>query len=156
MRGFVVDDGRGDAPPEPPEEPARAPVEVPRGTISRLTQELRQSIQSRGSGNQSERMVLRKAFADIDTDRSGLIDINEFCRALERFGLHTAQHGLRGGVGGLGKEVVEALFKSFDRDGSGYLDYPEFEEALLQPERPAPPPAIRSKPRIRGAGMGYA
>jgi len=132
--------------------PAR---EVSRGEVARLQRELRESIMARTSYHRGERGTLRKAFADFDTDSTGLIDITEFSRALERFGLHTAEHGLKGGAGGVSRELVQALFNSFDTDRSGSLDYAEFEEALLQPERPHPPPMINTKPRMRGAGAGY-
>ena len=154
-RGFVIDYGP-EAPPPPPPAPEAPPAEVPRGVIVRLRRELRENILAKASAHSGERSQLRKAFHDIDADGSGLIDYAEFIRALERFGLHTLNYGLKGGAGGLSEETVRALFDSFDADGSGYLEMKEFEEALLMPERPAPAPAFRAKPRLRGAGQGYA
>ena len=116
--------------------------------ITKLLSELRHAITCRSTAARGERTLLRRAFADIDANKSGLIDMQEFTDALERFGLHTASHG-RGGAGGLGNHVVEALFNYFDADGNGSIEYSEFEEALLQPERPAPPPIINVKPRNR-------
>ena len=145
---FVIAGDHKPAPPPPEEEPP-PPVEVPRGTIEHLTQELRRNITAKSSAHRGERGCLRKAFQDIDADKSGYIEMDEFCKALERFGLHTSERGLPGGRGGLSKEVVQALFDSFDRDGSGALGFDEFEEALLMPERPAPPPMLRTKPRLR-------
>ena len=148
-RQWVVDKGERPTPPVEP-EPSRAPVQVERGVVTKLVQELRWAIQARASTGAGERGTLRKAFADIDADKSGYIEKKEFCLALERFGLHTAQYGRKGGAGGLGGEVVDALFDHFDTDRSGTLDYGEFEEKLLQPERPAPPPKVQAKPRLRG------
>ena len=149
---FIIDNG-----PEPPEEPPSPPpppkVEVPRGVITRLTTQLRESIQARSMSTAGERSALRKAFKDIDADHSGLIDLPEFCAALERFGLHTANTGLKGGSGGINDETVKALFDFFDADHSGTLTYAEFEEALLQPERPMAAPLIRVKPRVRNTGV---
>ena len=157
---IVVD--TGEAPPAAPPKAVEAPVrQVPRGMVIKMHEELRNAIFARASAHCGERATLRKAFADFDADKSGYIDKKEFCRALERFGLHTADFG-RKGVGGLGNEVVEyaivkrsrthhthcrllcqasdlvsnpfahsALFASFDRDSSGTLDYNEFEEMLL-------------------------
>ena len=142
-------------PPPPPPAPPPPPREVGRGEIMRLTQELRQSIHARSCTGRGEKSILRKAFKDIDADNSGTIEMPEFLRALERFGLHTSTTGLKGGRGGVDDIAVRALFESFDADGNGYLDYAEFEEKLLQPERPAPPPQIRTKPRVRGDGTGF-
>ena len=87
---------------------------MPRGVITRLTTQLRESIQARSMSTAGERSALRKAFKDIDADHSGLIDLPEFCAALERFGLHTANTGLKGGSGGINDETVKALFDFFD------------------------------------------
>lgn len=92
------------------------PREVPRGVLMRLQLELRESIRARTSSQHGERSTLRKAFNNIDTDRSGMLSIEEFSRALERFGLHTADYGLKGGAGGVSSEVVKALFDSFDSE----------------------------------------
>lgn len=148
----------GMAEPKPPLDKPEAPPprEVARGVVVKLTQELRENIKARSSTHLGEMGALRKAFRDIDADKSGYIEIDEFCKALERFGLHTADRGLPGGRGGISSEVVQALFNSFDSDGSGSLDMAEFEEALLQPERQNNiDVAIRVKQRARamvGAG----
>ena len=102
---IVVD--TGEAPPAAPPKAVEAPVrQVPRGMVMKMHEELRNAIFARASAHCGERATLRKAFADFDADKSGYIDKKEFCRALERFGLHTADFG-RKGVGGLGNEVVE-------------------------------------------------
>lgn len=121
---WIVD--RPEPPKAPPLPPDPEPAVVSRGVVQNLAVQLRENIRAKTTAQSGERGALRKAFADIDTDKSGLIDEKEFCLALERFGLHTQQHGLQGGAGGLSKEVVTALFDSFDADNSGYLDYQEY------------------------------
>ena len=54
--------------------------------------------------------------------------------SLEHLGLHTAEGGLPG-AGGLPVEVVQALFRRYDADCSGHVDYEEFSTAILQEDR---------------------
>ena len=46
--------------------------------------------------------------------------------------LHTEDLGLPG-QGGLPYAIVEALFKRYDKDGSGELDYEEFSGLINKP-----------------------
>ena len=122
----------------------------------------------------SESRALKRAFSSFDTDSNDKVDFNEFIRAMEHFGLHTSEYGLKGGAGGLGRNVAQALFDRFDTAGDGALSYPEvsavvrkkviscdfslsrvrtclqFEAALLQKVPPHPAPQI-TKPRSGGA-----
>ena len=68
----------------------------------------------------------------MDLDGNEMIDINEFVRTLERFGLHTTFGGRRG-TGGLSRQTVQALFDKYDRDGSGFISYNEFADSLFRP-----------------------
>ena len=73
-----------------------------------------------------------KVMQSVDLDGNGTIDFDEFCRALERFGLHMKES--RKGVGGLSRSEAQALFDKYDSDGSGYLSYTEFADALIGKE----------------------
>lgn len=83
---------------------------------------------------------MEKAFNDFDLDKSGQVSINEFIKALERFGMHV--QGQRPGIGGLPLEVVQALFDKYDKDASGAIDYKEFTTGLFAADdaAAAPPP----------------
>ena len=59
--------------------------------------------------------------------------IPEFQKALELLGLHTENEGLPG-PGGVPKDIVYELFKSYDADGSGHIDFTEFCDAMLKPD----------------------
>jgi hypothetical protein len=74
------------------------------------------------------------AFKALDANNSGGVDIDEFIKALERFGMHVV--GMRKGVGGLPRETVQALFNKYDADGSGNISYKEFTDALFVLEEP--------------------
>ena len=78
----------------------------------------------------------------------GDVDINEFIKALERFGMHVA--GVRKGVGGLPIETVQALFNKYDADGSGQLSYSEFAKALFADEEPAPQTGANAPKSLTG------
>ena len=44
--------------------------------------------------------------------------------------------GMRQGVGGLPKDVVQSLFNKYDSDGSGTISYSEFTDQLFEMEEP--------------------
>lgn len=76
------------------------------GTVHRLERDLRAAVFARCDGSNSEMRVLKKAFAFMDLDSNNLISLDEFARALERFGLHTSE--ARRGIGGLSRAAVQA------------------------------------------------
>lgn len=70
-----------------------------------------------------EKMILQyttveKAFEEIDTDRSGLIDDNEFMTAIKKLEL------------GLSDEEILKVSAALDSDHSGKIDYKEFADAF--------------------------
>ena len=93
------------------------------GTVHRLERDLRAAVFARCDGSNSEMRVLKKAFAFMDLDSNNLISLDEFARALERFGLHTSE--ARRGIGGLSRAAVQAthlrvrLKRSHKRSCSG-------------------------------------
>ena len=78
-------------------------------------------------------------FKEIDKDRSGKIDVDEFMSALERMGIL-----------GVDKELAMAVMKSVDPNGDGQLEYKEI-LPVLKPQKatedkPAVPPAEPKPP----------
>lgn len=108
------------------------PPRLDRYYPTNLEKELRRAAYARCDALTSERRSLKKAFDFFDLDHSGTVDFDEFCRALERFGLHMKES--RKGVGGLSRSEAQALFDKYDSDGSGYLSYSEFADALIGKE----------------------
>jgi len=94
---------------------------------------LRDALFARTTAQASEWRVLRKAFATFDHDASGAIDIHEFIQSLEHIGMHVVDEGLPG-LGGVPRDVVEALFSRFDADHSGTIEYNEFVRHFQEPE----------------------
>lgn len=107
---------------------------TPRADVDLLEQKLKKSIYEKTPPNTNTKRTAELAFKALDKDGSGGVNINEFINALERFGMHVA--GMRPGVGGLSKEVVQALFNKYDSDGSGSISYSEFAHALFEKDDP--------------------
>ena len=63
---------------------------------------------------EDEGKTIKKAFKYFDLDDSGLIDLDKFTRALDKFGCV------------FNKFETLALFKKYDSDNSGKLNYDEF------------------------------
>ena len=81
---------------------------TPRADVDLLEKQLRKSIYEKTPPNTNSKRTAELAFKSLDTNNSGGVDIDEFIKALERFGMHVT--GMRKGVGGLPKETVQALF----------------------------------------------
>ena len=62
---------------------------------------------------------VREAFDIIDADGNGGLDIKELRRVLEQLGLNPTDQDLKG--------VLEIC----DTDNSGFIEYDEFEKAML-------------------------
>jgi Ca2+-binding EF-hand superfamily protein len=105
---------------------------TPKAGVDLLEKKLKEAIYQKTPPNTNMRRTTELAFKALDTDGSGDVDLNEFIRALERFGMHVS--GQRAGVGGLPMESVKALFERYDKDGSGKISYKEFTTELLQEE----------------------
>jgi len=61
---------------------------------------------------------LRKCFNEVDTDKSGGIDVDELQVALQRAGKHPS------------RKQVEALLRKYDADNSGAIDFDEYQKMI--------------------------
>jgi len=77
--------------------------------------ELKNKLSQKASGVTSEEQVLMKAFKYFDLDNSGMVEPEEFAKAIEKIGIMIPT-----------KQDLQALFKCYDTDGSGGIDYKEF------------------------------
>lgn len=122
---------------------------TPRADVDRLEKQLKMSIYEKTPPNTNSKRTAELAFKALDANGSGDVDLDEFIKALERFGMHVA--GQRKGVGGLPRDTVQALFNKYDADGSGNISYKEFTNALFADEEPAaqsvsgPPKSLTGK-----------
>ena len=73
---------------------------------------------------------MEEAFKQFDTDKSGQVSLNEFRKAMERFGLHVMDSA-QPGTGGVPPQVLQALFDRYDTDASGSLTYGQFSRGLF-------------------------
>lgn len=121
---------------------------TPRADVDRLEKQLRKSIYEKTPPNTNQRRTAELAFKALDTDGSGGVNLEEFIKALERFGMHVA--GMRQGVGGLPRDTVQALFNKYDADGSGAISYKEFTDALFATEEPKAQDAPSSAKSLTG------
>ena len=120
------------APPPPPAPPAMDPKVLKR-KVAALEKALKASVYSKTSSSSSnQRRVVESAFKSFDSDADGGVDFDEFCTALERFGLFI--DGRRKGKGGLEEAVAKALFVTYDSDGSGAISGKEFAARLFREE----------------------
>jgi len=61
-----------------------------------------------------EKLELQAHFANIDTDGSGSIDYEEFCRLLRSMGLSRVD------------DITRIAFESIDKNGDSEIDFDEF------------------------------
>lgn len=108
---------------------------TPNRDVELLEKKLKESIYAKTPPNTNSKRTAELAFKALDTNGSGDVDIDEFIKALERFGMHVS--GVRQGVGGLPRDVVQALFDKYDADGSGNLSYKVCESVAHESPRSA-------------------
>merc|ERR1712216_432693 len=95
--------------------------------LNRVEAVLRDKIYQKSEG--SSEKAMKAVFKFFDTDGSGKVELKEFAKAMERFGII------------LMDDEMEGLFKKYDADNSGAMDYQEFIKGLMSVEPPRPPMA---------------
>jgi len=82
--------------------------------------ELKNKLQEKTKGSQSEETVLMKAFKYFDLNDNGSVEPDEFAKAIEKIGIQIPT-----------QRDLDTLFNLYDADGSGALSYKEFSAALF-------------------------
>lgn len=82
--------------------------------------ELKNKLQEKTKGSQSEETVLKKAFKYFDLNDNGTVEPDEFAKAIEKIGIQIPT-----------QRDLDTLFNLYDVDGSGALSYIEFSAALF-------------------------
>lgn len=77
--------------------------------------ELKNKLAQKSSGTQSEETVLLKSFKYFDLNNNGVVEPEEFAKAIEKIGIMIPT-----------KQDLDALFSIYDVDKSGAIDYKEF------------------------------
>eukprot|EP00727_Mastigamoeba_balamuthi_P003120 m51a1_g12805 putative calcium-binding protein (401) ;mRNA; r:1329-2531 len=100
---------------------ASAPSEAPEGpeTPGRLSKRL-QAIREKTQFDQEELEALYRCYLELDTDRSGEIDSQEFRQLFS----------MKSNLKHLSDEIMQLFFDAFDTDGSGTIDFEEMATAL--------------------------
>jgi Ca2+-binding EF-hand superfamily protein len=82
--------------------------------------ELKNKLSEKTRGAQSEQQVLLKSFKYFDLNDNGVVEPDEFAKAIEKIGIQIPT-----------KQDLDMLFNIYDVDGSGGLDYKEFSAAVF-------------------------
>lgn len=82
--------------------------------------ELKQKLSQKATSHTSEETVLMRAFRYFDLDNSGCVSFDEWMKAIEKIGVVARS-----------PQQLEQLFRSYDTDGSGELDYREFTASIF-------------------------
>jgi Ca2+-binding EF-hand superfamily protein len=82
--------------------------------------ELKNKLSEKTRGAQSEEAVLMKSFKYFDLNDNGVVEPDEFAKAIEKIGIQIPTRG-----------DLEMLFNIYDADRSGALDYKEFASGVF-------------------------
>jgi len=82
--------------------------------------ELKNKLQEKTKGSQSEETVLLKAFKYFDLNDNGQVEPDEFAKAIEKIGIQIPT-----------QQDLNTLFSLYDADGSGGISYKEFSTAIF-------------------------
>ena len=89
----------------------------------KFEEDLKAKLQQRCTSHMSEETFLLRAFRFFDLDKSKRVSFSEWERAIEKTGVIIED-----------QDMLEAVFRSYDQDGSGDLDYEEFIAAVFGAE----------------------
>jgi len=89
-------------------------VQVAPGRLAELEDIVFEKIRQRTHGADDEGKTVKRIFKHFDIDGYGTIDPNEFKKALETIGCLFKDH------------EMDAIFRKYDKDNNGKLDYEEF------------------------------
>ena len=84
---------------------------------------LRAKLNQKSSATQSEEIVLARNFRYFDADNDGVVSLDEWIRAIEKIGVVVTS-----------KNDLKELFKIYDLNGNGEIDYKEFIKILYTKE----------------------
>jgi Ca2+-binding EF-hand superfamily protein len=87
---------------------------------SSFDKQLREKIEQKNSQNINEVTFLNKQFKYFDISNKGIIDFEQFQRAVEKIGVVMTRFNL------------EQVFKRYDASGDGTLDFKEFSNMFMQ------------------------
>jgi len=90
------------------------------GLKASFEKELKNKLQAKSSGVQSEEQVLIKSFKYFDLNNNETVEPDEFAKAIEKIGIMIPT-----------KQDLDALFSIYDLDGSGQISYKEFSSVLF-------------------------
>ena len=93
--------------------------------IDHLVFEVREALRAKSHGCISDSRVLKQTFDSLDRTGSGNLGFDEFCKALEYFGVNTERNGSYKNKGDLPMHIARKLFDSFDADGDGRVSLDE-------------------------------
>lgn len=84
------------------------------GFRGKFEKELKEKLLQKSNSKTTEEATLMKMFKFFDINDSGAVNLQEFVKAMEKIGLY------------YNEKQLAPLFQTYDRDGSGELDYQEF------------------------------
>ncbi len=88
--------------------------------LERLTQLMRQKLQDFSKQGHSDEYVLRDVFKLFDTNKSGDLTIDELWNMMAKLGISCE------------RKYVQALFRKFDENNNGVIEFEEFCRYLIQ------------------------
>lgn len=99
---------------------------------------LYEKIREKSDGKTNEWKTAKKALAYFDLNDNGIVEFDEFKRALDKFGCVFKDNEIR------------ALFNKYDANNNGTLDYEEFSKIIMNIDISG----LSSKPNIFTETMG--
>eukprot|EP01029_Cantina_marsupialis_P029648 TRINITY_DN781956_c0_g1_i1.p1 TRINITY_DN781956_c0_g1~~TRINITY_DN781956_c0_g1_i1.p1 ORF type:complete len:300 (+),score=98.12 TRINITY_DN781956_c0_g1_i1:78-977(+) len=84
------------------------------GLCGRFEDILHEKVRQKSRNSENQKLRLKQMLKFFDTDQTGTVTIDEFGRALERFGICVERKNLR------------SIFQRYDQDRSGFIDIEEF------------------------------